>query len=113
MTGHPQTAPSPPPVGDGAPEPAAISTPAAGSGTLKTDHEGSFESYTTRALVEDTATLLREGDIIFGDGDQDYAAAAMLEVLGALHDATGIDLELLPQVRGFCIVLLDQAGWSR
>ncbi len=80
--------------------------------TLKTDNEGRFNDYTTRGLVEYTAELLREGDVVLGDGDQDYVAADMLEVLGALHDQTGIDLEQLPQIRAFCIVVLDQAGWS-
>lgn len=83
--------------------------------TIKTDHEVrkhiDFTVYTTRGLVEYVVELLRDGDIVLGDGDQDYAAADMLEVLGAMHDDTGIDIELLPQVRAFCIVILDQAGW--
>lgn len=82
------------------------------STTVKTDHEGRFVDYTTRGLVEYLTELLRDGDVILGDGDQDYAAAEMLEVLGVMHDQTGIDLELLPQVRGFCIVVLERAGWQ-
>lgn len=83
--------------------------------TIKTDHEArehvDFTDYTTRGLVDYTIEVLRDGHIILGDGDQDYAAANMLEVLGVMHDDTGIDVEYLPQVRGFCITLLDQAGW--
>lgn len=76
------------------------------------EDEGRFYDYTTRGLVEYTAELLTEGDVILGDGDQDYAAAKLLEVLGVMHDETGIDIEHLPQVRGFCILVLEQAGWS-
>jgi hypothetical protein len=83
--------------------------------TIKTNHEAGryvdFTDYTTRGLVEYVVDLLRDGDIVLGDGDQDYAAADMLEVLGIMHDDTGIDLELLPQVRAFAITILDQAGW--
>lgn len=79
---------------------------------MHTDNDGQFYDYSTRGLVEYTVELLRDGDVILGDGDQDYAAANMLEVLGVMHDETGIDLELLPQVRGFVIVMLEQAGWS-
>lgn len=87
-----------------------------GSATIKTDHEAreyvDFTGYTTRGLVDYTVELLREGDLILRDGDTDYAAADMLEVLGVMHDQTGIDLERLPQVRAFCITVLDGAGWS-
>jgi hypothetical protein len=83
--------------------------------TIKTDHEVrdhvDFSDYTTRGLVEYLVELLRDGGIILGDGDQDYAAADMLEVLGVMHDDTGVDLELLPQVRAFAITVLDRAGW--
>jgi hypothetical protein len=83
--------------------------------TIKTDHEAreyvDFTDYTTRGLVECTVELLREGDLILRDGDTDYAAADLLEVLGAMHDETGIDIERLPQVRAFCITVLDGAGW--
>lgn len=80
--------------------------------TMHLEDEGRFAGYTTRGLVEYTVELLREGDVITGDGDQDYAAADMLEVLGVMHDDTGINVELLPQVRAYCVLLLDQAGWS-
>lgn len=83
--------------------------------TIKTEHEAreyvDFTDYTTRGLVEYTVELLRDGDIILRDGDTDYAAADMLDVLGVMHDDTGIDVELLPQVRAFCITVLDAAGW--
>lgn len=79
--------------------------------TIHLEAEGRFHDYTTRGLVDYTVELLRDGSVILGDGDQDYAAANMLEILGALHDETGIDLELLPQVRAFTIALLDGAGW--
>jgi hypothetical protein len=74
--------------------------------------EGRFHDYTTRGLVEYLVELLRDGDVILGDGDLDYSAADMLEVLGVMHDASGLDLELLPQVRGFAITALGGAGWS-
>lgn len=82
------------------------------SATIHLEAEGRFVDYTTRGLVEYATELLRDGDVILGDGDLDYAAADMLEILGALHDETGIDLELLPQVRAFCIAMLDGSGWS-
>ncbi len=80
--------------------------------TVHLEAEGRFHDYTTRGLVDYATELLRDGDVILGDGDLDYAAGDMLEILGALHDETGIDLELLPQVRAFCIAMLDGAGWS-
>lgn len=80
--------------------------------TIHLEAEGRFHDYTTRGLVEYAVELLRDGDVILGDGDLDYAAGDMLEVLGAVHDETGIDLELLPQVRAFCIAMLDGSGWS-
>ena len=80
--------------------------------TFHLDAEGRFVDYTTRGLVDYTVEVLREGDVILGDGDQDYAAANLLEILGALHDQTGLNVEQLPQIRGFCILMLEQAGWS-
>lgn len=78
--------------------------------TTRTVHnpaEGIFHDHATRDLVEYAVDLLRNGDVILGDGDQDHAAADMLEALGALHDATGMDLELLHEVRAFAIAVLD------
>lgn len=80
--------------------------------TIHLEAEGRFVDYTTRGLVEYSVELLRDGDVILGDGDLDYAAADMLEVLGVMHDETGIDVELLPQIRAFCIAMLDGAGWE-
>lgn len=82
------------------------------SATIHLETEGRFTDYTTRGLVEYTIELLNDGDVILGDGDQDYVAAELLEVLGVMHDQTGIDVELLPQIRAFCILVLDQAGWA-
>lgn len=82
------------------------------SPTIHLEAEGRFVDYTTRGLVEYTVELLRDGALILRDGDTDYAAADMLEVLGVMHDETGIDVELLPQIRAFCIAVLDGAGWS-
>jgi hypothetical protein len=82
------------------------------STTMHLEAEGRFHDYTTRGLVEYTVELLRESDRILKDGEHDYAAADMLEVLGVMHDQTGIDVELLPQIRAFCICVLDGAGWS-
>jgi hypothetical protein len=87
------------------------------SATIRLEQEGQFVDWTTRDLAEHAVELLREGDVILGDGDLDYAAADMLEILITLHDEGSddqphLDLELLPQVRAFAIVLLDGAGWS-
>lgn len=73
--------------------------------------EGKFANYTTRGLLEYTIEILREGDVILGDGDLDYAAADMLEVLGVMHDESGLDVELLPELRAFPIAVLVEAGW--
>lgn len=80
--------------------------------TIHLEVEGRFHDYTTYGLVQAAIEVLRDGDVILGVGDLDYAAADMLEVLGVMHEQTGIDLELLPQVRAFCVTMLDQAGWS-
>lgn len=80
--------------------------------TIHLEEEGRFVDYTTRGLIEYTVELLAEGSVILGDGDIDYAAADMLEVLGVMHDETGIDIELLPQIRAFCITVLENAGWA-
>ena len=82
---------------------------------MTTNHhqaEGRFADYTTRGLVEYAVELLRDGDLILGDADYDYAAADMLEVLGVMHDETGIDIELLPQIRALCLAMHDGSGWS-
>lgn len=83
-----------------------------GATTIHMEAEGKFADYTTRGLIEYTVELLRDGDLILRDGEHDYAAADMLEVLGVMHDQTGLDVELLPQLRAFCICILDGAGWS-
>lgn len=69
--------------------------------------EGVFGGQSTVGLVLAAVELLRDGDVVLSDGDVDYAAADMLEILANLHDATGIDLEGLWQVRSFVIAILD------
>lgn len=56
----------------------------------------------TRAAVE----TLRDGDVVLGDGDLDYAAADLLEVLVALHEQGRINLEILPAVEVFSRMIL-------
>lgn len=65
---------------------------------------------TTHELVSDAVAVLNDGDVVLGFGEIDYAAANMLDVLRALHGTTGIDLELLPQVREFARLVVE--GWD-
>lgn len=64
----------------------------------------------TVEVVREAVEILREGDVVLGDGDWDYLAADMLEILAALHDETGIDLDGLPQVRYFAECVVEVRG---
>lgn len=77
------------------------------SATIHLEVEGAFAGMSTADMVQAAVALLNNGDVVLGDGDQDYAAADLLEVLGVMHHDTGIDLELLPQVRAFAYVILN------
>lgn len=61
-------------------------------------------------VVRDAVEILRDGDVILGSGDWDYLAADMLEVLAAMHDETGVDLEGLPQVLYFAECIVEERG---
>ena len=62
-------------------------------------------SLTTLELVGDAIDVLRDGNVILGGGDVDYAAADMLN---ALVDIIDLDTSL-PQVREFARLIVE--GW--
>ena len=70
----------------------------------------STESLTTREVAAAAIETLREGNVVLGDGEIDYAAADMLEILVELHDLAEIDLEQLETVREFARLVVE--GWS-
>lgn len=52
-------------------------------------------------VVRRALGILRDGNVVLSDGDVDYLAADMLEILAALHDEGTLDFEWLPQIRYF------------
>lgn len=77
------------------------------TGTVHQHAEGVYYAVSTVDLVRATVEVLRDAGLVLNDGDTDYAAADMLEVLVLMHDETGIDLEKLVEVRSFAIAILD------
>lgn len=66
-------------------------------------------SLTTLELVADAIDVLRDGDVLLGGAEIDYAAADMLNVLADLHIERSLNLEVHAEVRKFARLVID--GW--
>lgn len=76
---------------------------------MTTNTTNMTESLTTLELVGDAVDALRDGDVILGSGEVDYAAADLLNVLADLDIDGFLNLDAHPEIREFARLCVE--GW--